>query len=121
MFYSNEIFTNLGGIWTPSFVTGLIGIVNFVCSIIGIILLKYYGRRSIMLYGYSLMTLSLISLGVCTILSTNENTTDNAVIGELISIGLFLFAFETSSGPVTWVYLAEIMEDKAFLIANFLI
>lgn len=121
MFYSNELFTNLGGIWTPSFVTGTIGIVNFICSIIGIILLGYYGRRTLMLWGYLIMTLSLVSLGVFSILSTNENLTDYAVIGELVSIGFFLLAFETSSGPVTWVYLAEIMQDKGFSIANFLI
>lgn len=121
VFYSNEIFTNLGSDYPPSLITGLIGLVNFVFSLIGIVLLGYFGRRKLMLFGYVMMTIALVGLGVSTILSTNENYTDAAVYGELVSIALFIMAYETSAGPVTWVYLAEIMQDKAFSFANFII
>ena len=121
VFYSNELFTNLGSDFPPSLITGLIGSINFVFSLIGILLLGYFGRRKLMLFGYILMTIALVGLGISTILSTSENLTDGAVYGELASIALFIMAYETSAGPVTWVYLAEIMQDKAFSFANFTI
>ena len=89
--------------------TGLFGTVNFVCSIFGILLLGLYGRRKLMIIGNLFMSISLVLLGVCCILSTNENLTDGAVYGELVCIGIFIIAYEASAGPVTWVYLAEIM------------
>ena len=62
-----------------------------------------------MIVGNMFMSISLVMLGVCCWLSTNENLTDGAVYGELVSIAIFVIAYETSTGPVTWVYLAEIM------------
>ena len=40
---------------------------------------------------------------------------------EIAAIGVFICAFEISSGPVTWVYLSEILQDKAYSLATAII
>ena len=39
----------------------------------------------------------------------------------IVLILLFITAFEMSTGPVLWVYLAEIMQDKGMSIASTLL
>ena len=66
-----------------------------------------------MLWGSLLMSISLLGLGATTFYQYQY--------GEIAMIGVFIFAFEISSGPVTWVYLAEMLQDKAYSIATAII
>jgi hypothetical protein len=108
MFYSNTLFSNLGG----ETVTGLVGIVNFLTTFGGLYLLSVAGRKSIMFTMSAAMAVLLILLGY---FSLQEQNTPAIVC----SMG-FIAAFEFSSGPITWLYMAEIMQDKAVSIATVL-
>jgi hypothetical protein len=61
LFYSNKLFKGLST--TATMVTFLIGFVNFITSIIGLILLSFFGRKTLMLVFNALMSLTLFFLG----------------------------------------------------------
>ena len=63
MFYSNTIFKTSG--MSPTSITGMIGVVNFITPIIGMVFLGYFGRRSLMLWGNGIMAVLLIVSGSC--------------------------------------------------------
>lgn len=110
MFYSNMLFKGLS--MTNTQVTFLIGIVNFVATLVGLVLLIWFGRRLLMLIFNAAMTLTLLLLAIY---SFQKNS-----IGMIVCVLLFIAFFEFSSGPIVWLYNAEIMRDKAVAIATFL-
>ena len=71
MFYSNTIFKNAGVPATT--VTGLVGIVNFVSTLIGMVFLGYFGRKTLMLVFNVLMALDLAGLGIFSLKGADYN------------------------------------------------
>merc|ERR1711934_945755 len=110
MFYSNMLFKGLS--MSSTAVTFLIGLVNFVASLVGLVLLVFFGRKTLMLIFNIAMTLTLLLLALY---SFDKNS-----IGMIVCVLLFIAFFEFASGPIVWLYNAEIMRDKANAIATFL-
>lgn len=110
MFYSNILFKGLS--MTNTTITLLIGIVNFLATLVGLSLLICFGRKTLMLIFNALMALTLVLLSYY---SFDKNT-----IGMVTCVLLFICFFEFSSGPIVWLYMAEIMQDKAVSIGTFL-
>lgn len=110
MFYSNMLFEGLS--MTNTEVTFLIGIVNFITSIFGLVLLIWFGRRSLMLFFNIAMTITLLLLAYYSF--------ENFSAGMIVSVLLFNAFFACSSGPILWLYSAEILHDKAISIASFI-
>ena len=104
-FYSNSLFKKSGNSFAPEEITALMGVTNLVSVLICMNLLKYYGRRTLMLWGFAGMAISLTVLGACSLYSINSLL--------IVSIIVYCFSFEISAGPITWILLAEILEDKA--------
>jgi len=122
MFYSNTIFSSLGGL-KPDMITFLVGVVNFLGTFGGLYLLFNFGRRTIMLYVGSVMALVLVMVGYTSLKNAHfeGNQDDNHwTIPSLILVLLFIALFEFSSGPITWLYMAEIMQDKSVSVATVL-
>lgn len=107
LLYSCMIFKGLT--LSATFITAMIGIVNFLAALIGLTLLYCFGRRTIMLLFNILMALTLLLLSY---FSFKKDT-----IGMIICVLLFICFFQFSTGCVTWLYLAEILQDKAMAIA----
>lgn len=119
MFYSSKIFEDddsnkpadkalqadsgdsLPVVWINFWVYG----VNFVAVFGAIILLARVGRRPIMIVCNIAEAALLIFLGYF-LLQGNKNACFACTLG-------FLVFFELSSGPVVWLYIAEIACDKA--------
>ena len=111
MFYSNTIFKSVGDI-PGSMITFYGGLVNFLATFGGLYLLFKAGRRTIMLSMNALMSAILIMVGICSLQQWN--------IPSVILVLSFIAAFEFSSGPITWLYMAEIMQDKSVSVATVL-
>ena len=110
MFYSNIIFKGLD--IRAVLVTALIGIINFLSTIGGLVLLFFLGRRTLMLSGNLAMSITLLFL---TLFAYTHNT-----VGMVSMVLLFITFFELSSGPIVWLYMSEIMRDKAVAVGTFL-
>lgn len=82
-------------------VTALIGIVNFLATLVGLGLLACAGRKTLMLIFNAAMSATLFLL---TYFAFEHNT-----IGMVVAVLLFICFFEFSSGPIVWLYMAEIM------------
>ncbi len=115
LYYAPEIFKTLDlGTDAALLQTIIVGIVNFLFTIIAIKTVDNYGRKPLMLIGAVGMAVAMISLGF----------SFYAEIGgyaALICMMLYVAAFALSWGPVTWVLLSEIfpndIRNKAMPIA----
>ena len=87
----------------------MIGVASCVFSLLGIIVIKYLGRKVIFVIGNLGMGLSHISAAVCLL---NE-----WYLAAFVSITLFVAFFNLSVGNVTFIYTAEVAVDKAAGIA----
>lgn len=103
MFYSNSILKNAG--MPASTATLLVGIVNVLATAGGMGLLSKYGRKQLMVWGQTAMVAALLATGAFQILGYGLPTT--------FGVLTFIIAFEFTSGPITWLYMSEIMDDKA--------
>jgi MFS family permease len=109
MFYSNTIFAD-GTTLSPNAVTTLVGTVNFLATLVGIIFIARAGRKIIMVTTNTLITITLIAMGICSL-----NGKDTWVIVLTL---IFISFFEFGPGPITWLYMSEIMHDKGVSIGT---
>ena len=86
------------------------GILNVVAVSVCMVLLHYHGRRTLMLWGFFMMAVSLLGLGVFSLVSMPYLA--------ITSILIYRISFELSAGPLMWLYNAEILHDKALGLAS---
>lgn len=115
LYYAPEIFKTLDlATDTALLQTIIVGIVNFLFTIIAIRTVDIYGRKPLMIIGAIGMAISMISLGL-----TFYGNLDGYV--ALICMMIYVASFALSWGPVTWVLLSEIfpnnIRNKALAIA----
>jgi sugar porter (SP) family MFS transporter len=84
----------------------IIGITNLVCTLIALVVLDRWGRRTMLLTGTAGMTLALITM-VCALRMVSVSPL--IVLGSVIAYtGFFAFAM----GPVPWIIISEIFPNK---------
>lgn len=95
---------------------------DFVAGVVGVLLLNYFGRRVIMLTFNTLHILALITFAFCE-LSTDQTeqaygSTSLATYRiQFISFWLIIIFFQLSMGPIVWIYIPEILQDEALVLA----
>eukprot|EP01016_Furgasonia_blochmanni_P046092 TRINITY_DN6589_c0_g1_i1.p1 TRINITY_DN6589_c0_g1~~TRINITY_DN6589_c0_g1_i1.p1 ORF type:complete len:279 (+),score=36.37 TRINITY_DN6589_c0_g1_i1:61-837(+) len=114
IFYSNEIFK--GGKTddevehrTATIMTIVVGIINLLGAIVSGLILDKAGRRTIMIIGVGVITISWG--GILWALGRDDNDT------VVFFVFLFIAAFGMSFGPVFWVYVSEILPSKGVSLA----
>ena len=101
MFYSNTVFALAHSSLSATSITGIVGIVNFVATFGGMALLGLAGRRPLLMWN----TLILAILNGVVGFALFQNI-GGMMVGGLIA---FIIFFEFGPGPITWLYMAEIM------------
>ena len=81
-----------------------IGIVNFLCTILAYNIMDRFNRRTILLFGSIVMALSI---GILSILNFTLKVQD-ATVPTMILIGIYIFGFAVSWGPICWLMIGEI-------------
>lgn len=110
-FYSSTIFSSASAI-PANYATALVQGVNCASVVIATGMLNFYGRRTLMLVWTAAGALFIFIMGLATI--RGDGTL------ELAMTMLFVMAFEFGPGPVVWIYMSEIMNDKGVSIGTFL-
>jgi MFS family permease len=106
LYYANDIFHDAGfNNLSGSLQTVMIGLMNLAATLLGMALIDYVGRKTLLLYGSVGMTICL--LGVAYIFHSNLH--QNRLVWLLVG---FIFFFATSQGSVIWVYLSEIFPTR---------
>jgi MFS transporter, SP family, arabinose:H+ symporter len=103
MYYAPEIFKEVGAGTNASFTeTIIVGLVNFVFTIVSLWFIDKVGRKTLLIIGSAIMTISLAVVGF-----EFQATHPNGTL-ILIFILLFVAAFAVSFGPIVWLVIAEI-------------
>ncbi|WP_299435093.1 D-xylose transporter XylE [uncultured Maribacter sp.] len=106
LYYAPEIFKSINSDTDGAlFLTILVGIVNFIFTIIAIKTVDKYGRKPLMIIGALGMTIAMFALGFVFFAKSTGYL-------ALICMMLYVASFAVSWGPVTWVLLAEIFPNK---------
>lgn len=93
-------------------VNTLFGSVNLFFAVIGVAMLNWYGRRTLMLASNAVECVAMFGLGISLLC--------NCTVMSVVFMFTFVFAFEFGSGPVAWIYMAEILQDKGMSLATVL-
>ena len=102
---AQEFFPSLA----PSFGL-LINLVKTISATLSVLILNRIGRKSLLLRGVSVIAFSLLIL-YCGYEFHDQNP---SIFGVFIIAGFFLyiFSFALSSGPLAWIYPAEIVSPS---------
>lgn len=106
LYYAPEIFKTISsGTNSALLMTIIVGIVNFLFTIIAVRTVDKYGRKPLMIIGAFGMALAMISLGFVFFSGATGYL-------ALFCMMLYVASFAMSWGPVTWVLLSEIFPNK---------
>ncbi|GKT15509.1 putative multi-domain containing protein [Aduncisulcus paluster] len=120
--YSTSIFESCGYSTDTASLMGVfgVGIVNFVCTVIGVPLSDKLGRRPLMLVGYTLVGIGNLIMFVSFSWLLDDPTTLAAV--AIPGIVIFLFGFEIGPGPLYYIVMSELfpteIKAKCFTLCN---
>ncbi|KRX03282.1 Major facilitator superfamily domain, general substrate transporter [Pseudocohnilembus persalinus] len=120
VFYSNSIFTKTSSEETANIMTVVSGALLVAFSFGSSIFSSRFGRKPILTYGYAFLMLCLIGAGIVSYL-TKDNETYTAFQSFLSIFFVFCYeiGFSLTSGPLTWVYNADIINsEKALGVAT---
>jgi sugar porter (SP) family MFS transporter len=122
-YYLPTIFAQSGGELSTSFAQSvLVGLVNVGMTFVAIWLIDRLGRKPLLIFGLTGMTLSLLTIGWAFHATHAALGAGPAVSHErvvLIAIIAYVASFAISLGPVMWVLLSEIFpnEERAAAIS----
>ncbi|UUZ90614.1 sugar porter family MFS transporter [Paenibacillus sp. P25] len=107
MYYAPEIFKATGAGTNASLIqTILVGLINFLFTILALWLIDKVGRKALLLVGSAIMAVCLAVIGA----AFHTGHTSGPLV--LIFILLYVAAFAVSLGPVVWVLLSEIFPNR---------
>jgi SP family arabinose:H+ symporter-like MFS transporter len=107
IYYAPEIFKNIGfGTNSALYQTVIIGTTNTIFTFIAIWLIDKAGRRTLLLWGVSGMTICLFAIVLMFYLEVGTGP------WLLIFILGFVGSFSASLGPIPWVMISEIFPTK---------
>ncbi len=118
LYFAPEILKTVAGsqMDTALLQTVLVGAVNMAFTVVAIRQVDRWGRRPLMLVGYSGMAVALFALAAAALLGQIKSWILIAILG-------YIAAFALSVGPVTWVLLSEIypmrQRGRAMALATF--
>ena len=121
-YYSSELWQSVGFSTTDSLsVTVITAVTNVVTTFLAIATIDRLGRRPLLLVGSVVITLSLglmsWTFSVAPLVDGIPQLTGAPSLVALISANLFVFAFGFSWGPVMWVLLGEMFNNRIRAIA----
>ena len=110
IFYANQLFASLsnGDSQYAVLMSFYLGLFQILFTIISGSLLDKFGRRSLMLLGETIIILSL--LGAYYVLDYDKASGWDAKFASY-AIFAHIAGFSLSLGPITFIYLSEILDD----------
>lgn len=110
IFYSSRMFNSLGGHKSMANVyTTILGVVNMVSTLLSLPFVDKLGRKILLLQGCAGMVVTLAALGVLALVNKVPEL-------QLIMMLFYVAFFETSLGPICWIYASEVLPDRGVSI-----
>ncbi|MHA2959262.1 sugar porter family MFS transporter [Priestia megaterium] len=110
MYYGTQILQS-SGFGTKAALIGNVasGLIAVIAVIVGISIINKVNRRPMMLTGLIGVTVSLISIGICTLTLSGSSALPYVVLSMTV---VYLAFFQGAVGPLTWLILAEIFPAR---------
>lgn len=106
MYYAPTIFAKTGAsVDSAIFQTILVGVINLIFTLFAMYFVDKVGRKPILIIGSSLMSLALLTVSASFFFNLNSSIT-------LVAILVYIAAFASSLGPVTWVVISELFPNS---------
>nr|MCU0977843.1 sugar porter family MFS transporter [Pirellulaceae bacterium] len=107
LYFAPEIFKNMSGAESSAALlqTIVVGAVNMLFTVVAIWTVDRWGRKPLMILGFSGMGICLLFLGLAAYLQRTDTWVLVCMLGYIASFAL-------SVGPVTWVILSEIFPTR---------
>lgn len=129
MYYAPKVLMAAGFDAQASIILNVFtGLASVIGSAAGLLALRRFGRRQVLLVGQTILTLSLIAMTAIFLLGINPYiSADGAVSPDIpqfvpylvvVVIVLFMLGMQSGPGPVMWVMLSEIFPNAIRGAAN---
>lgn len=111
--YSTTIFQEISGDeFGARVISFVMMIVNIFSSLFGIVLLGWFGRKTLILFGQGTLACLLIVFAVFTLL-------DAGTMSLALTIFTYIFIASPTIGSAYWAFLGETMNDIAISLVSF--
>lgn len=118
-YYGTMLWQSVGFGESDAFLTSVISSgVNLVMTVVAILLIDKIGRKPLLLIGSIGMAVTLGTLGLCFMNIQPDGTLPGAApVIALIAANLYITFFAATWGPVMWVMLGEMFNNRIRTIA----
>ena len=118
-YYGTMLWQSVGFGESDAFLTSLISSgINLVMTVLAILLIDKIGRKPLLLIGSVGMSITLGILAICFIFGTEGNgLSEAASLIALAAANLYVTFFAATWGPVMWVMLGEMFNNRIRAIA----
>ncbi len=113
-YYGTMLWQSVGFGESDAFLTSVISsVVNMVMTVVAILLIDKIGRKPLLLIGSIGMAITLSTLTICFMSAGADGTIPgHAAIVALIAANLYITFFAATWGPVMWVMLGEMFNNR---------
>ncbi|HJC69581.1 MAG TPA: MFS transporter [Candidatus Brachybacterium intestinipullorum] len=129
MYYAPKVLMAAGFDSQASIILNVFtGVASVIGSGLGLLALRRFGRRQVLLVGQAILTLSLIAMTAIFLLGINPYIDVSGAVSEdipgfvpylvVVVIVLFMLGMQSGPGPVMWVMLSEIFPNSIRGAAN---
>ena len=129
MYYAPKVLMAAGFDAQASIILNVFtGVASVIGSAAGLLALRRFGRRQVLLVGQTILTLSLIAMTAIFLFGIHPYLTADGAVSEsipgfvpylvVVVIVLFMLGMQSGPGPVMWVMLSEIFPNAIRGAAN---
>ncbi|UAJ71986.1 sugar porter family MFS transporter [Synechocystis sp. PCC 7339] len=116
-YYSSVLWRSVGFTEEKSLlITVITGFINILTTLVAIAFVDKFGRKPLLLMGSIGMTITLgilsVVFGEATVVNGQPTLTGAAGVIALVTANFYVFSFGFSWGPIVWVLLGEMFNNK---------
>lgn len=120
-YYNQPIFELTGASLSSELCAIIVGIANFMSSLIPPFIFDRFGRKQILVASCLGMFISHTPLGIYIYLSDQKMDTSSFTFVPILTMSLNILAYNVGAGPLPWLILAELFPQRVKISATSLI
>lgn len=118
IFYTTTIFQASGSAMPAEIASIVVATVQTIMSGVAALIVDRAGRKPLLMFSSSVMTVSLVALGYYFNLKTNGSDVSNLGWLPLTSLTLFIISFSVGLGPIPWMLMGELFPSETKAVAS---
>ncbi len=112
-YYGTKLWSSVGFESSDAFFSSLINSsINLVMTVVAVLLIDKIGRKPLLLIGSVGMTFTLGALAVCFLNAAPDGSLGGGAVVALVAANLYVAFFAVTWGPVMWVMLGEMFNNR---------